>query len=703
MSKDKRFDLQRDLFKPLEIATWAFIVFGAVATWLFPVITPSQQPRILILLLLAASYVWLFFHVLLPRYHARPWIKYVPMIVNLTFASVVQYLLGAVLNIELIYAAIIVSVGIRLGRSVALVAAVLSTIASILIGYLRSESWLVFLLPRIFDLVVYLLVGYLAATLAETIRRQANELTRHNHALALLVETNTIVATALDFQSMMPRLAEKIATGIPVTLCSVCLVENETGNLIVLGVYPLRPLTGWHKGVGQSLSLEDLKWHRKVVETGQPSVIRQDDSAMAMDEKERAAMFFDGIQSACLVPMTLENRVVGVISVGEARRWEQQSFDQEKVNLVQSIAGQATASINNIQLHGQVQNQLKRLAVLNEVARAIGSTIEMDQLLELIYQQLSRVIATDTYYVVLHEANSDVIDIRVIIDEGVRFPPVQVPYGEGLAGYVLEQRKPLLIRHLSMEMDSLPIKPKIIGQDKISESWLGLPIVVSDHFTGVLVVASYKPNAFDEKDVELLKTIAGQAAIALDNARHHAQVEEQARRDSLTGVYNHGFLLKRLEEEVERARKERQPVSLIMLDIDHFKAYNDSFGHVVGDEVLRLIVQAIQTHVKQTDVVGRWGGEEFGVILPSAATEQARAVAERIRETLMNLPLVGRDSQPIPKPTVSQGIATLPDHAAEASELIDLADRTLYEAKGQGRDQIIVAQTPSQPSPRAYP
>jgi diguanylate cyclase (GGDEF)-like protein len=107
--------------------------------------------------------------------------------------------------------------------------------------------------------------------------------------------------------------------------------------------------------------------------------------------------------------------------------------------------------------------------------------------------------------------------------------------------------------------------------------------------------------------------------------------------------------------------------------------------------VLRFIVQAIQAHVKPTDIVGRWGGEEFGVVLPEATTDQAREVAERIRQTLLHLPLVNRDLQPVPKPTVSQGIATLPDHATDASELIDLADRTLYEAKALGRDMVIVA------------
>ncbi len=210
----------------------------------------------------------------------------------------------------------------------------------------------------------------------------------------------------------------------------------------------------------------------------------------------------------------------------------------------------------------------------------------------------------------------------------------------------------------------------------------------------MLALASYTPNAFDEDDAAILSNVAGQAALAIDNARHHAEVEEQARRDSLTGAYNHGYLLRRLEEEVELARPNQTPVSLIMMDIDYFKQYNDTYGHVVGDEVLCLLVQAIQLHIKKTDVVGRWGGEEFAVALPGTSSRQALMVAERIRGTLASMALSDRDGNPIPKPTVSQGIATFPQDVNSAPELVDVADQALYVAKQRGRDQIMVAVKP---------
>lgn len=356
------------------------------------------------------------------------------------------------------------------------------------------------------------------------------------------------------------------------------------------------------------------------------------------------------------------------------------------VNLLIYLSAGYLSAVMGDALH----RQTGRMAVLNEVARALSSTIEMDELLELIYQQLSRIISTDTYYVGLCEPSSAFIEIQMVVDGGQHFPKQKIPLGEGLASLVVQNQQPLLLNHLSAEQKALTIKRLVVGSVRRSESWLGVPLPMSDGFTGVLVVASYRANAFGEDDITLLSNIAGQVALMLDNARHHAQMKDQARRDSLTGVYNHGYLLTQLKDETARSGPEN-PVALIMLDVDHFKQYNDTYGHVVGDHVLMLIVKAIQAHVKSTDTIARWGGEEFGIILPNATRAQARLIADRIRATLLTLPLTDEAGHSLPKPTVSQGIATFPDCASDANQLVGVADGALYTAKHEGRDQVRVA------------
>jgi diguanylate cyclase (GGDEF)-like protein len=341
-------------------------------------------------------------------------------------------------------------------------------------------------------------------------------------------------------------------------------------------------------------------------------------------------------------------------------------------------------------LNKDLKNQADRLAVLYEIGKAITSTLDIDTLLELIYKQLSRVIPSDAYFVALYLPKEHKLDIRILFDQDQRFPPEIVNANDGLSSWIVEHRAPLLIHDLRKELDKLPVRPIMVGEKQLSRSWLGVPMQTENELIGLLAVASYKPNMFNKTDQLLLEQIAQQAVLSILNARSYQEVTRQAKLDSLTGVSNHKHLIERLHEEAESALTTLTPLSMIMLDIDHFKQYNDTYGHVVGDEVLRLTVQAISSNIKKTDTVGRWGGEEFGIILPNATTTQSNMIANRIRRTLSELPLFNVEGKTIPKPTISQGIANMPEHTTDADELVIIADRALYRAKDKGRDQVAV-------------
>jgi diguanylate cyclase (GGDEF)-like protein len=216
---------------------------------------------------------------------------------------------------------------------------------------------------------------------------------------------------------------------------------------------------------------------------------------------------------------------------------------------------------------------------------------------------------------------------------------------------------------------------------------MGAPLQSGAHLLGLLAVASYKMNAFSDEDEELLTYIARQAALSIDNAEHHQEVEENARRDSLTQAYNHGYFVNFLNQAVPDSLESGEPIAVIMLDIDFFKKLNDTYGHQFGDQVLIRMSAAINSHIKKTDVFGRWGGEEFAVALPNANGNQALMVAERVQETVRNTEF-HYGGEVIQSPTVSMGIAVCPFDADEAEMLIKVADQRLYVAKSRGRDQI---------------
>jgi diguanylate cyclase (GGDEF)-like protein len=338
-----------------------------------------------------------------------------------------------------------------------------------------------------------------------------------------------------------------------------------------------------------------------------------------------------------------------------------------------------------VRLQETTQQHIRRLQTTNDISHQIMQTLDKEKTLALLNAALQETLHADTYFVGFVE--NDYLQLDLFYDEGEYFNGTRVPLDGTLSGWVIKNQKELFLPDLREEVDIAGIDLKIIGKDKTSLSWIGVPLK-AENITGILVLASYTANAFDHADLELLNSLGQHVTLALDNALRHAQVEKQARLDSLTGVYNHGYFLTMLAEHIQQAEQLHNPLSLIMLDIDYFKQYNDTYGHLVGDRILTSLCEAIQHNIKQTDAVGRWGGEEFAISLPGANGSQALQIARRIAETVRNLHVEDRDHRPVPIPTVSQGIAVYPTEADEIYRLIDVADRRLYVAKERGRNQI---------------
>jgi diguanylate cyclase (GGDEF)-like protein len=337
------------------------------------------------------------------------------------------------------------------------------------------------------------------------------------------------------------------------------------------------------------------------------------------------------------------------------------------------------------QLRSLAERNLRRLELINEFNRQITSSLDTNQVLSLLNATVENALEADTYYVGMVDGDS--IKMSLLYDDGEYFYDIHAPLEGSLSGWVVRNRTELFLPDLRNEVELPGVRSVTIGKNRSSLSWVGVPVLGSN-VTGVLAIASYRPNAFDRNDLELLNNMAQHAAMALDNTLRHAEVAEQTRLDSLTGTYNHGYFLDLLERQSSDSRQLRQPLSLIMLDVDYFKQYNDSYGHVAGDELLVVLCQMIRKYIKKSDSVGRWGGEEFAISLPGADGPQAFQVATRIRETLASLQLKISGRADVPAPTVSQGIAQFPIEADGIMKLIDLADDRLYTAKQRGRNQV---------------
>jgi len=221
------------------------------------------------------------------------------------------------------------------------------------------------------------------------------------------------------------------------------------------------------------------------------------------------------------------------------------------------------------------------------------------------------------------------------------------------------------------------------------KSFLCAPLKVKDKTHGLVLIEHSIPDAFDDDNVRLLEIITQQVSIAIDNASLYEQLQEYANTDGLTQVYNRIYFQKRLKEELERAEEKGYEVSVILYDIDDFKMFNDSYGHLFGDVILKSIAQTVKESVRKDDVVARFGGEEFIILLSHTGTEKAYEKAEELRKQIASLTI--EDNNVTASVTVSMGISTFPALADTDASLISSADRALYEAKRSGKNCVRIA------------
>ncbi|MEP7358382.1 MAG: sensor domain-containing diguanylate cyclase, partial [Anaerolineales bacterium] len=274
------------------------------------------------------------------------------------------------------------------------------------------------------------------------------------------------------------------------------------------------------------------------------------------------------------------------------------------------------------------------------------------------------------------------------------------PVSGGLLGYLLATGQPLLDNDFG-EAAQQATGATTFGDPENTRSILAVPLRLQGRVIGMLSVQSYQPNAYTAEDQTLLEMLAAHVVIALDNARLFREVQQLSRLDSLTGVYNRRHLFELCQREFDRARRYGRSLAVVMIDLDLFKWVNDTYGHAVGDQVLAAVAARCQTHLRAIDLLGRYGGEEFTLLLPETDAGLAYVAAERLRAEVSLGPIeTARAAISI---TVSLGVAALDDSCASLAELFQRADEALYEAKRAGRNRVSVWELPGGLAPASRP
>ena len=254
----------------------------------------------------------------------------------------------------------------------------------------------------------------------------------------------------------------------------------------------------------------------------------------------------------------------------------------------------------------------------------------------------------------------------------------------GLTSHILNQDEPLAIQDVLQY-------PRFDNPLMLKEgirSLVAAPLKTEGRIMGVLYVDDFKTRTFTAPEITLLSLLSSIAAMAIEKTRTLESTRLQAITDELTGLYNHRHFRQQLNLETNRAERYRRALTLLMIDIDHFKYYNDTNGHIKGNEVLKEMGRLLKEMSREVDIVARYGGEEFAIIMPETDRSKARKLAERLRKRVAGHTFDQGHKQPGKKLTVSIGVASFPENADTAFDLMEEADKALYEAKRAGRNNV---------------
>ncbi|MDE2484134.1 MAG: diguanylate cyclase [candidate division NC10 bacterium] len=375
----------------------------------------------------------------------------------------------------------------------------------------------------------------------------------------------------------------------------------------------------------------------------------------------------------------------------------QASSKEEALDIL--ATGRAELVVLDVGSYVALQQRADRLAAINRLTRVIGTSFDLGKIYQTFAAEVGRLIHYDWIGLALQDTSGHGLKVLPLAtDQTITGKSESVCVREEGTGikWVMRQRHPHIERDLAESKqfveDEALLKAGI-------RSFVRLPLIVNGKAIGVLCLDSATPHCYGEREVALLVPLSEQLAIAIETGRLFQEVHRLAITDELTGLFNHRHFYGQLEQEMRRTRRYGHPLSLIMLDLDLFKKYNDLNGHLAGDEALRLIADRLKNSTRDTDIVARYGGDEFGIILPETDLRQAWVQAERIRSVMERDPLGGQGAPDGNRLTVSLGVACLEADMHKVEDLVRVADQALYCAKAAGGNQTSVSESCDRPRP----
>ena len=413
-----------------------------------------------------------------------------------------------------------------------------------------------------------------------------------------------------------------------------------------------------------------------VIRTGEPLLIRSNTEAT---RKRLGITHVPERPAKCLIaaPIFVANKAAGVMMAFNPER--EFVFEQRDLDVLVTAAGQVSVAMENARLFAEEQRRSRQLAFLNNISRTAISSDDPVQMLDRIVDEIQKNFSFDHIGIGLLDYGTKEVEIKAEAGATAHAKGKRIPLGTGILGRVARTGERALVQNAA--------PGNLNGILSDSRAVLCIPMTYGESLLGVLNIESRTEDAFSPQDVLILNTLADLLATALHNAFVFQKLQQQSITDGLTGIKTRRFFWEALSAEWKRASRSGRPFSVVLVDLDKFKEVNDTMGHFEGDLVLARVGRLLEQKSRQSNVVARYGGDEFIILMPETGADQAQVLAERLRQWLASDPMLGEHHV-----TGSFGVASFPMHGFSIEDVIRVADAGMYVSKRSGGNMVSTAQ-----------
>ncbi|HYL80466.1 MAG TPA: diguanylate cyclase [Candidatus Acidoferrum sp.] len=510
------------------------------------------------------------------------------------------------------------------------------------------------------------------------VQAMSQELVRRNRELQALNAVTLAVSRSLSLEEILDGALECTLENLRLEAALVHLVEPRSGHLVLaamrgLPAPPPEALSRLHPGVG---------WAWRAMAKRQALVLPDAGRAEGMGE-----LASEPPRSLVGIPLGLHNRELGLLTLAGHPG---QPLSTEDIGLLEAIGRQVAIALENSHLYADSRRKAREFEGLNQIGRAMAATFNLQEILTRISEAVSNLFHARAMSLMLlssdGQALSTVAGSNLFDEKSQEKEGQEAPQGSSPSFLAVREKRPVAVPDLAVEDVHAPWLQA--ARENGYRSFLAIPLIVQERALGCMNLYLTDPHEFDDDEIQILSTFASQAAISIENARLFEEARQLAITDELTGLANHRQFYQQLTREVQRAHRYGRPLTLLMLDVDHFKEYNDRYGHLAGDHALRDLAYVMRCNARNVDILARYGGEEFAIILPETDLKRATFQAERIRAAVAAHPFRSKDPSFRGVLTVSIGVTALTPAIRTIEELVHDADQAMYLAKTRGRNRV---------------